>query len=792
MAISGTATSLSGFPSSPRAICRLRDPEPQHTLLMTGTLEFRRATAGNEGVRNPQSLSCPRHLFDSRARAVLSCTLVVGTVVALAPAIPAAIRSQVVFAALVTWTGTVVWGTICAAQLAGGSPRRDFATAATALAVIGVAVTVLAATHLEIIRVLYDRPALTWNIDWRFHLNHAQAIARYAGVDRALDYWGAPVAYHVGPAWLAGAAERVLGHGICAVSFGLVPLLCALSTTIATLYALHGHGIPYRLAAAAAAITMTLPWLNSTPRGVYWDVAARDLAVLANFSTYSGLMLNSSFGVAVGMASLALLFDRRSSGWQVSLASVGLASLVQLKPQFFVGVGLFAGVVGLERLIGRRASAPRSTRVLGAAIAALAMGLTFWAVLPSEVAGSSFARPVWAPGRTGYPLKEPFTNATLLFLLAIALWSAVDAPREQRRLIGVATATYIGIAAFPGLGAARVGLLFALAGASLVIARHRRPSGTVLCYGLTMRLAAVMSILVATLYLVSFPLRADVVVQVQRLVEPGFSSHRAQPDLAQALYPLQFLLVASAVGLLAMCAAQQDVWWRRAFCTTGALSVLSNVAFVSFHFARPLRGYEAAEDLGLLQTLQEVPRDSQLLIASDLADPAENYRRALRGVLLTGYTGHAFYVANLRYVHYTRPDAAQRLDELRAFFGSQWSAWHEGWLQDKGIGYILVSDRCPPIWLNQSGLPLRPLGRHGHWIGYEMRGARTPGPPAPMPAANEVAPRFGAQGCLSFRETGPPDVGERPGEDAAGTHDRVSANQSRAAALHGRPGWIVR
>jgi len=41
-------------------------------------------------------------------------------------------------------------------------------------------VAVLAATQLEVIRVLYDRPALTWNIGWRFHLNHAQAIARYA------------------------------------------------------------------------------------------------------------------------------------------------------------------------------------------------------------------------------------------------------------------------------------------------------------------------------------------------------------------------------------------------------------------------------------------------------------------------------------------------------------------------------------------------------------------------------------------------------------------------------------
>jgi hypothetical protein len=716
-------------------------------------------------MRNPQSRSYPRHTFDSPARAVLSGILVVGTVVALAPVIPVAIRSQALFAALVAWAGIIAWGTIRAAQLAGPFLRRDFATAATALAVIGVAATVLAATHLEIIRVLYNRPALTWNVDWRFHLSNAQAIARYGGVDRALDYWGAPVDYHVGPAWLAGATQRLLGHGIYAISFGIVPLLCALSTAIAALYALHAHGIPYRLAAAATAITMTLPWLSATPRGLYWDITAGDLDVLTNISgrawgaSYAGLMLNSSFAAAVGMASMALLLDRRSRSWHLSLASVGLASLVGLKPQFFVGLGLLAGVVGLERVIRRR-----DTRVLGAAAAALVMGLAFWTVSAANAAGSIVAHPVWAPGRTGYSLNEPFHNATLLFLLAIALWSAVQGTRGQRRLIGVATATYIGLAAFPALGAARILLLFALAVSYLVIARRRPASGTLLCRGLPLRVAAAMSILVATLYLVSFPVRADVVAQAQRLVEPGFSTHGAQADLAQALYPLRLLLVMSAVGLLAACAAQRDVWWRRAFCTVAGLSVVSQVAFVSFHFARPLRGYEAAEDLGLLRTLQEVPRDSQLLIANDLADPAENYSRALRGFLLTGYTGHAFYVANLRYYRWTRPDAAQRLDELRAFFGSRWSAWHEGWLRHKGIGYILVSDRCLPLWFNQPGVPLRPLAHHDHWIGYDTRGTRTPAPPAPTPNGNEVAPRFGMQGCLSFRETDPSDVRESGGE----------------------------
>ena len=179
-----------------------------------GQAAVREAIQTDGRAWDSQSPSRPRHVFDSQARTVLSCTLAVGAVVALAPAIPSAVRSQALFVGLGTWTGAVIWSTASAARLAGRSVRRDFATAATVVAVIGIAVAVLVSTQLEIIRVLYNRPALTWNIDWRFHLHHAQAIARHGGLERALHYAGIPVDYHVGPAWLAAATQRVLGHGL--------------------------------------------------------------------------------------------------------------------------------------------------------------------------------------------------------------------------------------------------------------------------------------------------------------------------------------------------------------------------------------------------------------------------------------------------------------------------------------------------------------------------------------------------------------------------------------------------
>jgi hypothetical protein len=708
-----------------------------------------------EQAQRAELVSRPRHPFDSPARAALSCTVVAGALIAVAPMLPAAVRLPALFAALVGWTAALVGATISAAQLAARSRARDYATATTALAIIGIVVTAVAITQLQIIRLVDDRPALTWNIDWRFHLNHAQAIARFGGIDRALDYAGVGVDYHPGPAWLAGATERVLGWGLYGVSFGLVPLLGFLAVVTASLQILRIHGIPYRVAAAATAIAMTLPGLRYTPLGVYY-LARGDVSELSDLWTFSaGLMHNVNFGLAVGMASLALLLDRRSRGWHLALASLGLASLVKLKPQFFVGLGLLVGIIVLERLVSRTLSKPRPGRVLAAAVAALVLGLTFTAAPPSSVYQSVFAHPVWAPGRTGYSLHEFFSNATLLFLLTIVVWFWVGVPAWHRKLVGIATATYIGFAAVGGVQAPGVLLLLAIALWSLIILRTRPACASTACYELLMGVAAGMAILVLALCLVSVPIRAEVVAQARHVVESAFSATSEQENLGQAVTPLRLLLVTSALGLLALRAAQSSTGWRRTFCAAGALSVTSLLALVGYYFVHPLRGYEAAEDVGLYETLRAVPRDARLLAASDLADPAENYRRPLRAFLLPGYMGHAFFVANLRYLHYARPDAAQRLVELRAFFGSAWSPWHEGWLRRRGIGYVLISDRCLPVWFNQASVPLRPLAHHGHWTAYEMRSGKTAGPPAPIPSTTDLTPRYGAQGCLSFREAAP-------------------------------------
>ena len=154
----------------------------------------------------------------------------------------------------------------------------------------------------------------------------------------------------MGPAWLAGATQKVLGFGLTDVLFGAVPALCTLSAIIAVIHILTVSGVPRRLAAAAVAIAACLPL--SSNRGFLDRLQDGPIAILTDMGTWpfaSGLMLNSYLGIAVGMSSLALLFDRRSRMLGLTIAGLGLASLIQLKPQYFVSIGCVAGFVAIFR-----------------------------------------------------------------------------------------------------------------------------------------------------------------------------------------------------------------------------------------------------------------------------------------------------------------------------------------------------------------------------------------------------------------------------------------------------------
>lgn len=645
--------------------------------------------------------------FDISSRAVLLVTAINGVIVAWAPSIPQPLRFPLLFAALLCWTASVadatIRGLIAAIHVQGFRENRVWTT----LGLLGIGLAVLAAAQLEAVRLLFTRPDLSWDVDWRYCLNHAQGIARYGSLDRALDYAGGPVQYHVGPAWLAAAVQRLLGFGLTSVLFGAAPILCALSAVIAVMHLLTVSDVPRRLAAAAVGVAASVPlgfggsFLESVENGPGAIFMNADSWVFA-----TSLMLNSHLGLAVGMSGLALLVDRRSRPLAIIVAGIGLASVVHIKPQYFVGLACVAGIIAVGRIAAWPSIfSPRSLRVFaGCSVAALAAA--------AAVADDILPR---------HPM----------------MFETPD--------VGRALHAY-------SLDIAGIELLLVppVIGMLLALFRHAR-SWTVVSKGfhaaepMTAALLAFMG-LAATLALLRFPIREEVLMRAAAAGVPE-ATRDAHDDVAQMMEPLRLLLLSGiAAWVVAMVPTLRSRTRLIISIAVGSL-VLSPVPYVARGFLQPLQGYEAAEDSALHEVLRSAPRDGSLLISNDLADPAEGTKRSLRGFLLTAYEGHEFYVANLMYLNFLRDDAGERMANLHAFFGSPWTAWHAGWLAATRITHVVVHDRCPPVWWQQRERLLSVVITRGDWSLLTPR-QHVAAERAMRPAGTAVAPRYGSAPCL--------------------------------------------
>jgi hypothetical protein len=668
------------------------------------------------GPRKPSAYAVPTERqptgfgdFNFSANLELIAITLLGALVAVARAIPSAVRAPVLVAGLAIWMCALVCACSVAVLRAGRTPSG--ARAASILGIAGIAIAAFWASELEVVRVLRDRPALVWHVDWRVALSHAQAIARTGGVDQTLDYPGVPLAYHVGPAWLAGAVDHLFGAGLTAVLFGLVPLLSVLSVAVAAVVTMQASGVPYRLASAAAAMGLLVPGAHFSLRKIYSSLPA---ALFDPEFWPIGLVLNlnSFFALAVGFSAIVLLTDRRSRANRMACGAIGLASVLLLKPQFFVGFGTLAGLLGIGRAIGVRPFAPRGYALLSAAVGAFALALLMRATDSPHPA--RFLRPVVAPGHTGYGLSDLVSLAAVLGIAAVAAWSVVPE-------------------------------------------RWRQTEPQVCPPELLIGALASLFILAISFSLVSIPARPELVERARQLGWNGYKATTEQWNFAQALRPLRVVIVLGALGVLGSLAALR----RRTatFVAAGALLFVLPMPLMLRDFARPLKGFVAAEDVGLYELLRTLSRDGSLLIASDLADPAQDFKRGLRAPLLSGYAGHRVFVANLNHHIYTPADAVERVRALKRFFGAAWSGWHDAWLRNTGITHVLVSDRCVPFWMGQSDLPLREVKRCGRWILYSVNLGATRGEDVADPSWTDLKPRYGTVGCLTGASYLPSDAG---------------------------------
>jgi hypothetical protein len=642
-----------------------------------------------------------------------------GVVVALAPVLPGAIRDPLVVASLAVWVALACAG--CAALLREAwlaARRRESDWMLGAIAVAGTLVAVVMAAQVELIRVLEARPAFSWMLDWRWSLNHAQAIARSGNIFHALDYSGVGLDYHVGPAWFAASVARLFGGGMADVLFGIIPPLCVVTMVVAAALILRSTGLRGRLAAVAVVAAITWPASQLTPT---WVVHGPLTVLLGPYNWQflaTDMMLNSFLGYAVGLAGVALLLDREAGTSQLALGALALAACEQIKPQYFVGLGIVAGVVMCWRLVAEPGNRRRTLGLAAAVLASLLLAVVARTSLPGDVALFEAPR-LGAPNFRELAVDLRRTH-TLVALAALAIWLFL---RRGRRA-GSETPKR-----WAGDSAPRIDLLAAAAVASI---------------GLAFALRTII-----------MPVRSAYVENGQALRLHDIYPTYLTADLLQGADPGRFLLLAAGIGVIGAALLANRRRFGAPLAAACALLVCAPIPLLAAGFrSSPPSEYAAAEDAGLYSVLHRLPVEGAVLISSDLADPANDYQRPLRAPLLTAYGGHQFYVSDLRYVHYVRPDAVERSTELRQFFGARWSPWHDAWLARHHITQVLVDSRCTPVWLGEAGVPLTPRLHSGNWtvwqvpvgIGGLAQGASQP--PQPPSEWRDITPATGHADCL--------------------------------------------
>ncbi|HEU4643495.1 MAG TPA: hypothetical protein VFS44_13645 [Gemmatimonadaceae bacterium] len=636
--------------------------------------------------------------FERTAGSALSAAVVTGIAVALASAIPETLRAPVLALSLIVWAVMVLRAIVAAARTAhakfAGGERVP-----VAIACAGIAAALLVGAQLELIRAVLGRHDLVWLLDWRWTLAQAQAIARFGGAEHALDYAGAPIGAPVGPAWLAGAAQRLFGIGMGFVLFGLVPALCTLTIVIAGMRLLRRWGVLHRHAAIAVALTLTLPLAASTLRGAARGIARIDSPLSWHYLPTS-IALASLFALAVGLAALAIVHAGSARWSSLALGAAGVASVGALRPEYLVGIAVVAvlcGARGEGRGIRDSGSGKRKAAA-GVGIIAGVLLVAVWAPGMTMLGGMH-----WMVGAERGRWIEPLSVGTAVAVVAAMVWAIayLEEPAAWRT-IGRALA------------------------------------------------ACALAVLVVSLasHWVGIGARSDVLANARAIGTSDDLARELRRAMERAVEPPRLLLLMTSFAIIVAAAARASRAVRAAAATLGALVVLSPLALLA-RASRHAPAVDAAEDGALHDVLRHVPQgDGVLLVSSDLADPADDWARPLGNALLVMYGGQAFYVADVRTVHYARPDAPARMRELRTFFGTPWSAWHDAWAVRAGVTHVLVHDRCPPVWLSDRGVPLLELAHSGAWTVYALDHRQAPSAPPWPDVVRDVRAVYGNGGCL--------------------------------------------
>lgn len=588
------------------------------------------------------------------------------------------------------WLITTVWLSAVLFRLGRSEYRWLFG--------IGVGLATVRMTSLGLIQVIQNRPALFWNIDWRYSATHAQGIARFGGAADTLDFAGAPLQYHAGPSWIAGALQNVVGIPVNVALFVLVPGVCVAVIAISAFRILRLLIIERHLALATVAICMNLP---RDPVGFAFSLAKDptpvpmlDIIIEPETWMFSPqLMLNSLLALSVGLVAISTILSARRF---ITLIVGGacLGSLMFLKPQYLVG---FAAVfvVGLI-LSASKHVAIRTQYVLG-----------FPFLSASLVAG-------FAIYKTGGGL---FNEAQIDF-------SNLVSPRIFSEILIWLTLM--------------VPLFLFNRGINTRLPR-RFAVGALTGYTVLLFADRITTILVAP----SFIVNAN---------SAGYRSSRADSDVdwMQSYLPARFVL---AMLTFSMLFSFFSVHLKRPWAMVGFPVVI-------FAFVMPLTigppiqptgrlAYEWTQEDDLAVLMKSVEFTDGVWLSSDLADSAQNFSRPMENYNLTALVDAQFYISGSKWNSH-RNGFPLRVRNSQKFFGTRWSGWHNGFLSQNNVNFVLVRDRCPVVW-SSSDFPGLIVKAKGDWLLLKVgeTSSSTQGTDRWFNASN-VDALYGLSECRSF------------------------------------------
>ena len=539
------------------------------------------------------------------------------------------------------------------------------------LSLIALSIALIRMSSLGIAQLFHDNPAVIWNVDGRYFATLAWTIEKFGNLSQSLEYSGVRADYHAGPSWIAGALAHWVGVHPNIPLFLLTPAIATFGICIGGLVFLRNLGVPRSIALFSIAIVLNIPkqaiMFVSSLYGLGFKGLIHWYSYLPEYWFFSSnLMLNSLFALSIMFVGAAL--STSSKAEDKFLGIIGLVCLASLKPQAMVAAVfmLCLPITSLALIQSRHSKEALKAHLIPIVIASITGFILMLPIISSESGrfiGLDFdldrLRELDIPyGRIDWIL---LTASTLAIVTIIGRCGNFF----HQKYIHFYTSALFGM----------IFLYFALKtcfpiSPSWLIDRAQAV-GFETFNQYTMGRNFSQAIMFATIYALILAIPAATII-AQKLNSSLFHRYKTIPNYAFNSGMAFVLLLSTAIAVPVTINPIIDPKGKSA--------------------------YEWTDELELYELLQKLDTAVGLFLMSDLADSGEDYRRPLRPLSTTSLSSAEFYIANIGYDKFMYPDSATRLSNAQRFFSQNWSDWHDQFVSDNGIRYLLINDRCIPRW----------------------------------------------------------------------------------------------